>query len=88
MKKKPKDVILKALIQKQTVLKNRIASIEAKIRHEEDKKLTRMKILAGAYLLNQYKDKKNALGKMMDGFLTRDNDRILFGLTPLKNENS
>jgi hypothetical protein len=77
---------LQALLKKQEALKNNIASLEARVRNEEDKKTTRMKILVGAYFMEKYKDKMSELVKMIDGFLTRDNDRKLFGLNPLQKE--
>ena len=86
MAKKPHQEVLSALLKKQEALQNRIASIQARARKEEDRKLTRMKILAGAFVLEQHKGKMDKLAKMLEGYLTRDNDRKLFGLAPLKKD--
>ena len=60
-----------------------------KVKNEERKKDTRRKILIGAYYLEKA-NKANAmdsLRKAMNGYLTRDDDRALFGLPPIpKNE--
>ena len=84
MAKIEKRALLEELLKKQEALKVKISSIEAKLKNEENKKITRMKILAGAYTLEQYKGKMDKLGQMLDGFLTRNNDRLLFGLPALK----
>ncbi len=47
---------LQTLLEKQQIIKNRIASISSRIRSEQDKKLTRKKILIGAYFLEKYKN--------------------------------
>jgi len=70
-------------LKKQEALKNRIASIEARKRKEEDRMLTRKKILIGAFILEKYKNNEQELQKLiqeMDGFLIRTNDRKLFNL--------
>ncbi len=43
---------------------------------------TRRKILLGAYLLATHDD--DALATLMEDYLTRDDDRSLFGLEPLE----
>ena len=43
---------------------------------------TRRKILLGAYLLATHDD--DALAALMEDYLTRDDDRSLFGLEPLE----
>lgn len=83
MPRKPTEEVLKKLIQKQEALKNRIASLEARKRNEEDKKLTRKKILIGAYILEKCKDVPGEMDRILKGlekFLTRDSDRKLFNL--------
>lgn len=83
MVKKSDDELLAELLKKQDALKNRIASIEARKRKEDDKLLTRKKILLGAFILEKYKDKPEGLQALvheMDKFLTRANDRKLFNL--------
>lgn len=73
---------LEGLLKKQNAIKNRISSITSRIRNEQDKRLTRKKILVGAYFLEKYKEEPNRLNEMLNGFLARDNDRLLFGLQP------
>lgn len=83
MVKKSDDELLAELLKKQDALKNRIASIEARKRKEDDKLLTRKKILLGAFILEKYKDKPEGLQTLvqeMDKFLTRANDRKIFNL--------
>lgn len=90
MPKKSKDELLSELLKKQEAIKNRIASLEARKRKEEDKLLTRKKILIGAHLLEKYKDNAKAMNQLvkeLDGFLKRPHDRRLFNL-PLLTEES
>ena len=63
-------------------LQQRLASEKAKIRNKERKDDTRRKILVGAYFMEKYQDNMDELTKMIDPFLTRENDRKLFGLAP------
>jgi large subunit ribosomal protein L7/L12 len=74
---------LQTLFEKQQIIKNRIASISSRIRSEQDKKLTRKKILIGAYFLEKYKSDESKLSQLLNYFLVRDNDRALFGLSPI-----
>ncbi len=76
---------LEDLIKKQAAIKNRISSITSRIRNEQDKRLTRKKILIGAYFLEKFKSDESKLKDMLNSFLVRDKDRSLFGL-PLKPE--
>lgn len=71
---------LEGLLKKQNAIKNRISSLTSRIRNEQDKKLTRKKILVGAYFLEKYKGEPDKLKIMLNNFLVRDNDRMLFGL--------
>lgn len=90
MQRKSKDELLSELIKKQEALKNRIASIEAKKRKDDDRLLTRKKILIGAHVLEKYKDNVEAMNQLikeLDGFLTRPNDRRLFNL-PMQTKES
>lgn len=83
MVKKSNEELLQELIKKQTAIKNRIAALESRKRTKDDKKLTRKKILIGAYILQKYKDDHAAfiqLNNDFDRFLTRQNDRKLFEL--------
>ena len=61
----------------------KLSSIQSKINKEERKRNTRKKILAGAYLLEKYKENENELVNLLDGFLKRDADRAVYGLKPL-----
>ena len=62
-------------------LQQRLASEKAKIRNKERKDDTRRKILVGAYFMEKYQDNMDELKKMIEPFLTRENDRKLFGLS-------
>lgn len=89
MSKKSHDDLLTELLRKQEAIQNRIASVQAKKRKDEDRVLTRKKILIGAYLLEKAKAQPDVLQKLveeMKTFLTRPNDRKLFGLS-VKSEN-
>ena len=57
----------------------------ARLKKQKRKEDTRRKILVGAYYLDQAEKKgtMEKLKKMMDKFLVRENDRKLFGLSPL-----
>jgi len=83
MAKKSHEELLAELSKKQNALQNRIASLEARKRKEDDRRLTRQKILIGAHILEKLKEQPEALKKLvneMDSFLKRSNDRKLFGL--------
>lgn len=74
-------------------LKERKAKAErqarAAIRKQERANDTRCKILLGALWLEQLKNGQEDLEtakSQLDGFLTRDKDRELFGLAPLHSE--
>lgn len=75
-----------AIAQKQEQLKRLSAQERVK-----DRKLdTRRKILAGATVLQhaQIDDQfKNAIDRLLNKYLTKDNDRQLFNLKPLSNNN-
>jgi hypothetical protein len=68
-------------------LRARKVAEEAKLKKQAKKDDTRRKILIGAYYLDKAErdDTVAELYQRMDGFLTRDNDRELFGLPPLSN---
>jgi hypothetical protein len=74
---------LKKLIEKKQQLENRIKLEQNRLAKNERQKDTRKKILAGAYILEEYKDKMPELVKKLDKFLIRDLDRQLFDLKPL-----
>jgi len=68
-------------------LRARKVAEETKLKRQAKKDDTRRKILIGAYYLDKAErnDTVAELYRQMDGFLTRDNDRELFGLSPLEN---
>ena len=74
---------LKRLIEKKQHLENRIKLEQNRLAKRERQIDTRKKILAGAYFLEEYKDKMPELIKKLDKFLVRDLDRQLFDLKPL-----
>jgi len=82
MQQKKSDPLDK-LMEKKQKLEQQIANAKARMKKKERAFDTRKKILVGAYFLEvKYKDKEEDLIKLLDGFLIRDNDRALFGLTP------
>ncbi|MCB1826829.1 MAG: mobilization protein [Coxiellaceae bacterium] len=88
MDKKSKK--LENLKKKQDQLKAQIQAMEAAEKTREKKRDTRRKILIGAY----YQDKAikenrfDEIIKLMDGYLNRNSDRVLFDLPPLEEESS
>jgi hypothetical protein len=89
MTKKTHAELLAELLKKQESLQNRIASIEARKRKDDDRIMTRKKILIGAYIIEKTKDNNNEYKKIvseMDTFLKRPNDRKLFGFTVSQND--
>lgn len=88
MARKSHDELLSDLQKKQAALQNRIASVEARKRKEEDRILTRKKILIGAYMLEKCKEAQEDFKKLLqelDKFLIRPHDRKLFNL-PVKSD--
>lgn len=77
---------IESLKKQQAQLKARIQALEATDRQRERKRDTRRKILVGSYYLDQAQ--KNGtlenINQTMGTFLTRDNDRALFDLSPAK----
>lgn len=72
---------IEALIKKQDQIKQQIASISVRVRKEEDRILTRKKILIGAYMLEKCKTDVTEMNRLMqelDRFLMRPHDRKLF----------
>ena len=70
-------------------IKARLAKEQALLRNEERKEETRRKILVGSfYLENSRKnpDDYKKLVERMDTFLTRDHDRKVFDLPPIKEQ--
>jgi hypothetical protein len=64
-----------------------IARLKTKEATEKRKAENRMKILLGAYLLKKIESDEAAkanLNRELDKYLTRDDDRALFGLAPIE----
>ena len=75
---------LERLLQKEAQLKAQIQQAKAAERTLEKKKDTRRKILIGAAVMARVDSgrwPKDDLLEMMDGFLSRPNERELFGLS-------
>ena len=71
---------LQKLIDQRNQLEERIKRQKMKLDSQERQRDTRRKILAGAYLLEKYKDKPDELKNLLDKFLSRPADRELFNL--------
>ena len=71
---------LQKLIDQRNQLEERIKRQKMKLDSQERQRDTRRKILAGAYLLEKYKDKPDELKSLLDKFLSRPADRELFNL--------
>lgn len=80
-----KSTKLENLKKKQDQLKAQIQKLEAAEKHRERKKDTRRKILIGSYYLEQAREKGEFqnIVKLMESYLKRDTDRVLFDLEPL-----
>lgn len=76
---------LESLKKQQEQLKAKIQALEAAESSRERKRETRRKILVGAYYLDKIRaeNKFNEIVTLMDGYLSRDADRLLFNL-PLR----
>ena len=75
---------LEKLKAQQASLKSRIQRVENSHKMKIRKLETRKKILIGSYYLEKA-NKDNSMAdiqKLMDDFLTRDHDRLLFDLPP------
>lgn len=79
---------LEKLKEQKSKLEHRIQLAEARAKTFEKKQDTRRKILVGAYYLDKAAkdDTMEEINKLMDGYLTRDNDRALFGLAKKKQQ--
>ena len=71
---------LQKLIDQRNQLEERIKRQKMKLDSQERQRDTRRKILAGAYMLEKYKDKPEELKSLLDKFLSRPADRELFNL--------
>ena len=77
---------LDSLKKKRDIINARIRLVQNREQSKERKDNTRRKILIGSYYLDQA-NKNNSFDeiiKLMDSYLTRDSDRMLFGLKPIK----
>lgn len=70
------------LKDKQSKIKARIQNLQASDKSKERKMETRRKVLVGAYYLEKAKESKkmDELNSLMDSYLSRNFDRVLFGL--------
>ena len=77
---------LESLKKKSEQLKAQIQKIEAAQSAKNRKQDTRRKILIGAYYWEKAlkEDGVEDIKKIMDGFLTRNSDRVLFDLEPIE----
>lgn len=85
-----KNVKLDSLKKKQEQLKAQIQALEAAEKTRERKQETRRKILMGAYYLDKARaeNRFDDIVTLMDGYLNRDSDRVLFDLPPRKKKSS
>ena len=77
---------LYSLKKKRDIINARIRLVQNREQSKERKDNTRRKILIGSYYLDQA-NKNNSFDdivKLMDSYLIRDSDRLLFGLDSLK----
>ena len=77
---------LDSLKKKRDIINARIRLVQNREQSKERKDNTRRKILIGSYYLDQANKNNsfNDIVKLMDSYLTRDSDRLLFDLTPIK----
>lgn len=77
---------LDSLKKKRDIINARIRLAQNREQSKERKDNTRRKILIGSYYLDQANKNNsfNDIVKLMDSYLTRDSDRLLFDLTPIK----
>ena len=77
---------LDSLKKKRDIINARIRLVQNREQSKERKDNTRRKILIGSYYLEQ-SNKNNSFDdiiKLMNSYLIRDSDRMLFGLKPIK----
>jgi len=79
---------IEKLKAQQSKIKERIEQIEAREKVSNRKKETRQKILIGSYYLDKYRsdNKFNELVSLMDDYLKRKSDRVLFDLNTVESE--
>ena len=75
-----------SLKKKRDIINARIRLVQNREQSKERKDNTRRKILIGSYYLDQANKNNsfNDIVKLMDSYLTRDSDRMLFDLTHIK----
>lgn len=78
---------LARLKEQQEIIKARIINLEAREKTQERKRDTRRKILIGSYYLEKSRENSSMdeIKKLMDSFLTRNSDRMLFDLVQIEN---
>lgn len=76
---------LDKLKEQREKLNARILQQESRLKQNQRKIDTRKKILVGSYFLDQHKsdEKFNELTSLMESYLKRNSDRVLFNLKPL-----
>ena len=81
---------LEKLKRQKEILDARIQQAESRFKVKERKEDTRRKILIGAFMIEQLKkeEKFDSMIKELDGFLTRNSDRKLFGMNCLPTKNN
>ncbi|MDP1575126.1 MAG: mobilization protein [Coxiellaceae bacterium] len=79
---------LDKLKEQREKLNARILQQESRLKQNQRKIDTRKKILVGSYFLDQHKsdEKLNELTKLMESYLKRNSDRVLFNLEPLSDQ--
>ena len=85
-----KSTRLDILKKKQEQLKAQIQNLEAAEKSRERKRDTRRKILVGAYYSDKAREENtfSEIVKLMDSYLNRDSDRVLFDLQPSEKKSS
>jgi len=79
---------LDSLKKKRDIIIARIRLAQNREKSKERKDNARRKILIGSYYLEK-SNKNNSFDdivKLMDSYLTRDSDRLLFDLSPIKKQ--
>lgn len=81
MSKLSKSTLEKLKIQREKI-NSRIQAAESRLKTSERKKETRKKILLGSYYLDEAlkENKIDHVKTIMDKYLTRNSDRVLFDL--------
>lgn len=79
---------LDSLKKKRDIINVRIRLVQNREQSKERKDNTRRKILIGSYYLKQA-NKNNSFDsvvKLMNSYLTRDSDRMIYDLSPIKKQ--